>query len=124
MRLSNFAPAFRSTEAQARAGIWLKAFLVKAANEGTNAAGAALVPGELEAAVIRRGNFMGYFDQMAGLSMRSDVLSAPRRTAGVTANWNCRKFSNSRSQPAFDSIWLVAKKLALNPLQFRDRRRQ
>ena len=112
MRPNNFAPAFRSNEAQFKAGAWLKTFF-KAANEGTNTAGGAIAPSELETAILTRREAYGVFRKNARvIPMRSDTKSAPRRTAGVTATWIGENIAVPESQPNFDAVSLVAKKLA------------
>jgi HK97 family phage major capsid protein len=86
---------------------------IKALNEGVNEQGGSLVPQEFDAVLIRLIERYGVFRQFTRISpMASDLKSVPRRTGGVTANWVGEGKTITASNPTFDNIQLVAKKLA------------
>jgi len=85
----------------------------KALDEGINAAGGALIPPEFDRLIVRLIEANGVFRQNAkNRPMRSDLTSRPRRTGGVTTQWLGQGDAITASTPAYDSINLVAKKLA------------
>lgn len=86
---------------------------LKTLNEGTNDNGGALVPPEFDPMLIRLIETYGVFRQFTRLKpMGSEVMTQPRRTGGVTAYWVAEAAAITASNPTFDNINLVAKKLA------------
>jgi HK97 family phage major capsid protein len=80
-----------------------------------NTAGSVLVPDELERAIIDLRELYGVFRREARVrSMMSDTLIVPRRTGGLTAYFVDENPSSgiTQSEKAWDSVKLVAKKLA------------
>jgi len=85
----------------------------KAMEEGSNPGGGALVPPELDRAIIRIIERNGVFRRNCRVRpMSSDLRAMPRRTGGVSAFWLGEGSTITASQPAFDNVNLVAKKLA------------
>lgn len=85
----------------------------KTLNEGTNDQGGALVPPEFDPTLIRLVETYGVFRRLAKMSpMASETKSQPRRTAGITTYWVGEGSTITASNPTFDNIMLVAKKLA------------
>lgn len=80
-----------------------------------NTAGGVLVPDELERAIIDLREEYGVFRQHAEVRpMTSDTLTIPRRTGGLTAYYVDENPASgiTQSQKAWDSVKLVARKLA------------
>jgi len=85
----------------------------KTINEGTNDQGGALVPQEFDATLIRLVETYGVFRNKAMLSnMSGETKTQPRRTAGITTYWVGEGQTITASNPTFDNVMLVAKKLA------------
>lgn len=85
----------------------------KTLNELQNDQGGALVPNEFDPILIRLVEEYGKFRQFAKISpMGSETKSQPRRTAGITTYWVGEAATITASNPTFDNINLVAKKLA------------
>lgn len=86
---------------------------IKALNEGTNEQGGAVVPPEFDPMLIRLIETYGVFRGFTRMKpMGSETSTQPRRTGGVTAYWVGEGKQISASNPTFDNINLVAKKLA------------
>lgn len=86
---------------------------VKALGEGQNELGGALVPPEFDPILIRLIERFGVFRQFTRVTpMASETKSQPRRTGGVTAFWVGEGKQITASDPRFDNVNLVAKKLA------------
>lgn len=78
-----------------------------------NTLGGFLVPDEMEQAIIDLREEYGVFRREARVrSMGSDTLSVPRRTSGLTTYWPGEGSAITASDKGFDSVTLVAKKLA------------
>lgn len=87
--------------------------LVKALQENQNDQGGALVPAEFDPMLIRLVETYGRFRQFAKITpMASDTKAQPRRTGGVSAYWVGEGRQITSSNPTFDNVNLVAKKLA------------
>jgi HK97 family phage major capsid protein len=87
--------------------------VVKAISEGRNEEGGALVPAEFDRALIRLIEQFGVFRQSVRVvPMANETRMQPRRTGGVTANWIGEGKQITASNPTFDNVMLVAKKLA------------
>ncbi len=85
-----------------------------AMSEGVNTAGGALVPDEMSQSIIDLREEYGVFRREARIRpMGSDTLMIPRRTAGLTAYFVGEGVTITASDPAFDQVQLVAKKLAV-----------
>lgn len=85
----------------------------KTLNELQNDQGGVLVPNEFDPMLIRLVEEYGKFRQFAKISpMASETKSQPRRTAGITTYWVGEAATILASNPTFDNINLVAKKLA------------
>src|SRR5712692_983150 len=86
----------------------------KATGTLTDAAGAFLVPNQIEQNIISLRDLNGTLRQFASvLTMGSDERSWPRRVAGVTANFvQAENGAVPESQLSFDEIRLVTKKAA------------
>lgn len=81
--------------------------------EGVNEQGGALVPTEFDNVLIRLMERFGVIRQSATIKqMGSDMRSVPRRVGGVTANWVGEGGTIAESSPTYDTVSLVAKKLA------------
>jgi HK97 family phage major capsid protein len=86
---------------------------IKALNESNNEQGGALVPPQFDSELIRLVEKFGIFRSNTRVKpMSSDTLMVPRRTGGVTANWIGEGKPITQSQPSYDNIQLVCKKLA------------
>lgn len=86
----------------------------RAMNEGSNAAGGALVPEEFAARVIRLVEEFGTFPPSAeNVSMSRDTLVIPKRITGTTAFFVGEGSSITESEPTYANVSLVAKKLAV-----------
>lgn len=112
-----------------RAGQWLSATLYGNANSaewcrkngvgvrsalsgGVNTSGGALVPVELERAIIDLRETYGLFRRVCQVNpMSSDTLSIPRRTGGLSAYFVGDGVAGTESDAGWDSVNLVAKKL-------------
>jgi len=86
---------------------------IKALSEAQNDQGGALVPPEFDPTLIRLVEQYGKFRQFAKISpMSNETKTQPRRTAGITTYWLGEGATITSSNPTFDNINLVAKKLA------------
>jgi HK97 family phage major capsid protein len=112
-----------------RAGMWIYATLYgnihakdwcrkngvgprAALEEGSNTSGGALVPDELERAIIDLREQYGLFRRVCRVTpMGSDTLTIPRRVGGVTAYYAGEGGSVTESDASWDSVKLTAKKL-------------
>lgn len=112
-----------------RAGMWLAATLYgnvnakeycrkngigvrSALSEGVNTSGGALVPDELERAIINLREEYGLFRRVCRVTpMGSDVRNIPRRTGGLTAYFVGEGVAGTESDAGWDNVSLVAKKL-------------
>lgn len=98
---------------KAKAAQWCEDNNVKTINEATNDQGGALVPQEFDPTLIRLVETYGVFRRAAMYSpMASETKTQPRRTAGITTYWVGEGSTITASNPTFDNIMLVAKKLA------------
>lgn len=85
-----------------------------ALSEGTNTAGGALVPDEMNQAIINLREEYGVFRQNARIiPMGRDMITVPRRTGGLTATFTGENSALTTSDPTFDNVQLVAKKLGV-----------
>lgn len=85
----------------------------KALAEGQNDTGGALVPPEFDPMLIRLIEAYGVFRGFTRLKpMASETSTQPRRTGGVTAYWVGEGSAITASNPTYDNVQLVAKKLA------------
>lgn len=103
------------TELQAKAAQFCadNGLNTKTINEGTNDQGGALVPAEFDATLIRLVETYGVFRNAAMTSnMSTETKTQPRRTAGITTYWVGEGQTITASNPTFDNVMLVAKKLA------------
>jgi HK97 family phage major capsid protein len=86
----------------------------RALNEGTNSAGGHLVPQEFAARVIR---LVETYGTMPGacerVTLARDVMTIPKRTTGTTAYFVSEGGSVTESDPAWTTVTLNAKKLAV-----------
>ncbi|MGA1399297.1 MAG: phage major capsid protein [Phycisphaerales bacterium] len=86
----------------------------RALNEGSNAAGGALVPEEFAARVIRMVETYGTFPPAAeNVNMNRDTMVIPKRVSGTTAYFIGEGASVTESEPTYTNVNLVAKKLAV-----------
>jgi len=86
----------------------------RALNEGSNAAGGALVPEEFANRVIRLVETYGTFPGAAeSVSMTRDTMVIPKRLSGTTAYFVGEGSSITESEPTYGNVSLVAKKLAV-----------
>jgi HK97 family phage major capsid protein len=86
---------------------------IKALNEGVNEQGGALVPPEFDPMLIRLIERYGLFRGFTRMSpMAAETKMQPRRTGGATAYWVGEGKQITASNPTFDNVNLVAKKLA------------
>ena len=77
-----------------------------------NSAGGYLIPEEMEQSIINLRETRGVFRQYARtVPMASDVKNIPRRTGGLTGYWTTDNAQITESQPSYDNVQLVAKKL-------------
>lgn len=127
LRCFNDSP--QAVDAAYRTGRWLRASILRqendirwcrehgvelrALNEGSNSAGGALVPEEFSQRVIRLVEGYGTFPQAAeNVSMSRDTLVIPKRLTGTTAYWIGEGSSITESEPTYQNVNMVAKKLA------------
>lgn len=103
----------RNTEVYAKALRFCRDHgILKALNEGLNEQGGALVPLEFDQVLIKLIEKFGVFRQNTKVRlMKSDVKTVGRRTSGLTANWLVEGQSITASEPTYDAVGLVAKKL-------------
>lgn len=112
-----------------RAGQWLRATLYgdvnaldycrkngvgvrSALSGGVNTSGGALVPEELERAIIDLREEYGLFRRVCRVTpMGSDTRNIPRRTGGLTAYFVGENQTGTSSDAGWDNVALVAKKL-------------
>src|SRR5262245_13856902 len=86
---------------------------VKALGEGQNDTGGALVPQEFDPMLIRLVETYGVFRRFTRMKpMAAETSMQPRRTNGLTAYWVGESKQITASNPTFDNVNLVAKKLA------------
>ncbi len=86
----------------------------RALNEGSNAAGGAVVPEEFANRVIRLVETYGTFPGAAeSVSMTRDTMVIPKRLSGTTAYFVGEGSSITESEPTYGNVSLVAKKLAV-----------
>ena len=104
-----------STRGNQKAINWLKENMTyKAVNEGTNSAGGFLVPDELVAELIFLREQYGVVRRNATVrSMASDTLWIPKNSASTTAYWVGESVAITQSQPVFDRVQVLAKKLGI-----------
>ena len=82
--------------------------------EGTNTLGGFLVPEEMNQAIIDLREEYGIFRQECDVvPMGSDTITVPRRIGGVTAAFVGESGTIAASDPTWDQVRLVAKKLAV-----------
>ena len=88
----------------------------RAMNEGSNAAGGALVPEEFSSQVIRRVEEFGTFPAsgVETMSMTRDTMVIPKRLTGTTAYFIGEGSAITESEPTYGNVNLVAKKLAVS----------
>jgi len=127
LRCFNDGP--QAVDAAYRTGRWLRAAILRndsdirwcrehgvetrALNEGSNSAGGALVPEEFSSRVIRLVEEYGTFPPAAeNVSMSRDTLVIPKRVTGTTAYWIGEGSSITESEPTYQNVNMVAKKLA------------
>ena len=112
-----------------RAGMWLRATLYADANSvdwcrrngvgirsalagGVNTSGGALVPEELERAIIDLREDFGLFRRVCRVApMGSDTRNIPRRKGGLTAFFVGENTEGTESDASWDNVQLMAKKL-------------
>lgn len=81
-------------------------------SEGTNTAGAYLVPDEFDNTLIDLREVYGVFRKYAKIvPMTSDTKSMPRRTGGLTAYFTGEGAAGTESSKTWDRVSLTAKKL-------------
>jgi len=104
-----------STRGHKKAIQWLSENTTyKAVNEGTNSAGGFLVPDELVAELIFLREQYGVVRQNATIrTMSSDTLWVPKNSASTTAYWVGESTAITQSQPTFDRVQVLAKKLGI-----------
>jgi HK97 family phage major capsid protein len=104
-----------ATRGNQKAINWLKENTsYKAVNEGTNSAGGFLVPDELVAELIFLREQYGVVRRNATVrSMSSDTLWIPKNSASTTAYWVGESTAITQSQPTFDRVQVLAKKLGI-----------
>lgn len=104
-----------ATRGNAKAIQWLSENTnYKAVNEGTNSAGGFLVPDELVAELIWLREQYGVVRRNARvMGMQSDTLWVPKSTASTTAYWVGESAAITQSQPVFDRVEVLAKKLGI-----------
>jgi len=92
----------------------IKGFDVKAQIESVNEYGGVLVPAEFDRMLIDLREQYGVFRRNARVSpMAGDTKVIPRRNTGLTAYWTGEAQEITRSTKTWDSVQLVAKKLAV-----------
>ena len=127
--------AFKSVDDAYKAGMWLCASfakdsvvrdqalnwcqangmpqVVKYQSENLNTAGGFLVPTEFNSAIVDLREEFGTFRANARVvPMSSDSMTMPRRASGLTAYYVGENAQITESQKGWDSLTLVAKKLA------------
>lgn len=101
----------------ARAREWCKTHsvpIVKAMGEGTNSLGGFLVPPQFEAELIALRERYGVFRRNARVRpMASDTLTIPRGVDELTAYFVAENAAITESDRTYDSVMLVARKLAI-----------
>jgi HK97 family phage major capsid protein len=86
----------------------------KAVNETTNSAGGFLVPDELIAELLFLREQYGVVRQNSAVrNMNSDVLWIPKNSASTTAYWVGESTAITQSQPTFERVQILAKKLGI-----------
>lgn len=84
----------------------------RALSEGVNTAGGFLVETEFSSSIIELVEMYGVFRQYANIHpMGSDSATIPRRTGGITAYFVGENEEGTESDPTWDQIGLVAKKV-------------
>lgn len=115
-RFFNFAVTLmtpRDWEIHAKAVRFCRENGIKALSEDTNPTGGALVPAEFDRMIVRLIEQFGVFRKYARQRlMTSDIKTQARRTGGLTANWIVEGGAITASEPTYDNLNLVAKKLA------------
>lgn len=85
-----------------------------ALGETTNAAGGFLVPDELASSIIALRETYGRFRQnVRVIPMGREVMSVPRRAGGVTATFTGEATDLTESDPSWNRVNLVAKKVGV-----------
>lgn len=116
-----FAQFFFATSLRAESPLRAKAIKyceehgieLKALNEGLNEQGAALVPPDFDPMLIKLIEQHGVFRNFTRVvPMVTDTKTQPRRTSGMQAFWVGESKQITASNPQYDNINLVAKKLA------------
>jgi HK97 family phage major capsid protein len=105
---------FRAKGGDAHAKRWCEDHGVEARALGSTGAttGAATVPDILSSTVIRLVDQFSAFAQNAtNVQMPSDVLVFPRRTGGVTAQWQDENVAITASDPTINNVTLTARKV-------------
>lgn len=128
-KLVAFEKTPKGQNAAYRAGMWLNATLYgnvnaqewcrkngvgvrSALSGGVNTSGGALVPDELERAIIDLREMYGLFRRACRVTpMGSDTKNTPRRTGGLTAYFVGENTAGTESDAGWDNVALVAKKL-------------
>lgn len=130
-RMAAFKNDRTGREIAYRSGQWLRATLLQDAGAyqwcisngmrpdvmsaiatSPNTAGGALVPDELGRTVIELVESYGTFRRNAdNVPMSSDSLTIPRRTGGLTAHYVGENEEGTESDPTWDNVTFVAKKL-------------
>jgi len=128
-KLVAFDKSSKGQMAAYRAGMWLAATLYgnvnateycrkngigvrSALSGGVNTSGGALVPDELERAIIDLREEYGLFRRVCRVTpMGSDTRNIPRRTGGLTAYFVGENTAGTESDAGWDNVALVAKKL-------------
>jgi len=128
-KLVAFPKTVKGNLAAYRAGMWLRATLYgdvnaqdwcrkngvgvrSALSGGVNTSGGALVPEELERAIIDLREQYGLFRRVVRVTpMGSDTRNIPRRTGGLTAYFVGENVAGTESDAGWDNVQLVAKKL-------------
>lgn len=113
-----------------RSGKWLRAHIFKdqravrwcqnhgvetrALSEGVNTAGGSLVPEEFQAAIIDLREQYGVFRRECSvIPMGRDLIAIPRVTGGTAAAFIGENQTVTESQPTWDNVELIAKKLGI-----------
>lgn len=116
-----FAQWFFATGLHPDSGLRIKAqqfcndngITIKTLNEGNNSQGGALVPPNFDPMLIRLVETYGRFRQFARITpMTTETKTQPRRTGGITTYWVGEAATITGSNPTYDNINLIAKKLA------------
>jgi HK97 family phage major capsid protein len=99
-------------EALTRAQITATKMIIKGELEGVNSTGGALVPADVENAIIVRRNLAGIARRNARIAlMGSDVTYTPRRTADAAPTFLIESQNLAEGTASYDNIGLTAKKL-------------